>query len=508
MTYPSASIVFFLLIAIVLVLGFIAGRWKSGEGNIGHIEEWGLGGRRFGTWISWFLIGGDAYTAYTFIAIPALMFGAGALGFFAMPYTVLIYPILYVVFPRLWRVARAKGYITGPEFVRGRYGNRWLALAMGLTGILATMPYIALQLVGMQTVIGALGLPGHGPLIAAFIVLAAFTWTAGLRAPAMISIVKDLLIYLTVIAAIIVIPAELGGFTAIFAKVPAPKLILPPPPPGSSGSYSAYASLALGSAMALFLYPHTMTGILSASGPRVIKRNAVLLPAYSLLLGLLALIGFMALAAGVKTMPQFAAGFARYGASFAVPAVLLNSFPGWFAGVAFGAIAIGALVPAAIMAIASANIFTRDIWTQFFHSPTQRGETLAAKIFAILMIIGALIFIMKIPSTYAVQLQLLGGMWIIQTFPAVVFSVFTRALNGWALLLGWLVGIVSATWLVWQNHFTGAIWPFHILGYTVPCYIALATVVLNGIIAAVLSPLFQMVANDRVRDETAVSDYV
>ncbi len=508
MTYPSASIVFFLLIAIVLVLGFIAGRWKSGEGNIGHIEEWGLGGRRFGTWISWFLIGGDAYTAYTFIAIPALMFGAGALGFFAMPYTVLIYPILYVVFPRLWRVAHAKGYITGPEFVRGRYGNRWLALAMGLTGILATMPYIALQLVGMQTVIGALGLPGHGPLIAAFIVLAAFTWTAGLRAPAMISIVKDLLIYLTVIAAIIVIPAELGGFAAIFAKVPAPKLILPPPPPGSSGSYSAYASLALGSAMALFLYPHTMTGILSASGPRVIKRNAVLLPAYSLLLGLLALIGFMALAAGVKTMPQFAAGFARYGASFAVPAVLLNSFPGWFAGVAFGAIAIGALVPAAIMAIASANIFTRDIWTQFFHSPTQRGETLAAKIFAILMIIGALIFIIKIPSTYAVQLQLLGGMWIIQTFPAVVFSVFTRALNGWALLLGWLVGIVSATWLVWQNHFTGAIWPFHILGYTVPCYIALATVVLNGIIAAVLSPLFQMVANDRVRDETAVSDYV
>ncbi len=508
MTYPSASIVFFLLIAIVLVLGFIAGRWKSGEGNIGHIEEWGLGGRRFGTWISWFLIGGDAYTAYTFIAIPALMFGAGALGFFAMPYTVLIYPILYVVFPRLWRVAHAKGYITAPEFVRGRYGNRWLALAMGLTGILATMPYIALQLVGMQTVIGALGLPGHGPLIAAFIVLAAFTWTAGLRAPAMISIVKDLLIYLTVIAAIIVIPAELGGFAAIFAKVPAPKLILPPPPPGSSGSYSAYASLALGSAMALFLYPHTMTGILSASGPRVIKRNAVLLPAYSLLLGLLALIGFMALAAGVKTMPQFAAGFARYGASFAVPAVLLNSFPGWFAGVAFGAIAIGALVPAAIMAIASANIFTRDIWTQFFHSPTQRGETLAAKIFAILMIIGALIFIMKIPSTYAVQLQLLGGMWIIQTFPAVVFSVFTRALNGWALLLGWLVGIVSATWLVWQNHFTGAIWPFHILGYTVPCYIALATVVLNGIIAAVLSPLFQMVANDRVRDETAVSDYV
>ena len=99
MPYPTAAIVFLVLVAAVLLLGFFAARWKAG--NLAHIEEWGLGGRRFGTWVSWFLIGGDAYTAYTFIAIPALMFGAGAVGFFAVPYTVLIYPILYVVFPKL-----------------------------------------------------------------------------------------------------------------------------------------------------------------------------------------------------------------------------------------------------------------------------------------------------------------------------------------------------------------------------------------------------------------------
>ena len=507
MQNATASIVFFALVAAVLVLGFAASRWQAG-GNLGHIEEWGLGGRRFGTWVSWFLIGGDAYTAYTFIAIPALMFGAGAVGFFAMPYTVLIYPILYVVFPRLWRVAKIRGYITGPEFVRGRYGNRWLALAIGLTGIVATMPYIALQLVGMQTVIGALGLPGHLPLIAAFAVLAAFTWTAGLRAPAMISIVKDLLIYLTVIAAVIVIPAELGGFGAIFAKVPAQKLLLAAPPPGSGGAYTGYATLALGSAMALFLYPHTMTGILSAAGPRVIKRNAVLLPAYSLLLGLLAMMGFMAIAAGVKAMPQFAGGFAKYGASFAVPALLLNAFPAWFVGVAFGAIAIGALVPAAIMAIASANIFTRDIWTQFVHAPSQQGETLVAKLFAIVMVVGALAFILAIPATYAVQLQLLGGMWIIQTFPAIVLSVFTRFFNGWALLAGWVAGIASATWLAAANHFTGSIWAFHVLGFTLPSYIAFATVLLNIVVAVVLSPAFHAIADDRARDETTALDYL
>jgi SSS family solute:Na+ symporter len=505
MTYPVATIVFVALIAFVIVLGFVAGRWKAG--NMNHIEEWGLGGRRFGTLISWFLIGGDTYTAYTFIAIPALMFGAGAIGFFAVPYTVVCYPILFLVFPKLWKVARNHGFITGPEFVRGRYGNRWLALAIGVTGIIATMPYIALQLIGMQTIIGALGIPGHIPLIAAFAVLAAFTYTSGLRAPAMISIVKDSLIYLTVIVAVIVIPTELGGFSAIFAHVAPGKLILPTPPAGSTGAYTSYATLALGSAMALFLYPHTTTGILSASGPRVIKRNAALLPAYTFVLGLLALLGFMAVAAGLAKMPQFAAGFAQYHASFAIPALMLYAFPGWFAGVAFAAIAIGALVPAAIMSIASANIFTRDIYKQFASSTSPSTETLIAKLFSIVMVVGAVLFILAIPNTYAVQLQLLGGMWIIQTFPAIAFSVFTRFFNGWALLIGWGVGIVSATYLAALNHLMGAIWAFHILGYTVPSYIAFATVILNAVVAAVLSVPFNAIASDRARDTTKAADY-
>ncbi|MDE8347868.1 MAG: sodium:solute symporter [Acidocella sp.] len=505
MTYPIATIIFLALIGFVILLGFSAARWNAGD--MSQIEEWGLGGRRFGTLISWFLIGGDIYTAYTFIAIPALMFGAGAIGFFALPYTIVCYPILYVVFPKLWKVAHKYGYITGPEFVRGRYGNKYLGLAIGVTGIFATMPYIALQLIGMQTVIGALGIPGHIPLMLAFGVLAAFTYTSGLRAPAMIAIVKDLLIYITVIAAIVVIPAELGGFGAIFAKIPPAKLLLATPPAGSTGLYTGYATLALGSAMALFLYPHSTTAILSASGPRVIRRNAVFLPAYSFLLGMLALMGFMAVASGVSSMPQFAAGFKQYGPSFAVPALVLNSFPAWFAGVAFAAIAIGALVPAAIMAIASANIFTRDIYSQFVASSRPQTDTRVAKLFSIFMVVGALVFIMVIPSTYAVQLQLLGGMWIIQTFPAIVFSLFTRFFNGWALLVGWAIGIVSATWLVALNHFAGAIWAFHVFGLTVPSYIALATVVVNAVVAAVLSLPLNAMAPDRAGDETIAADY-
>jgi SSS family solute:Na+ symporter len=503
MTYPLATIIFLVLVGLVLILGFTAGRWKGGD--LANIEQWGLGGRSFGTLISWFLLGGDIYTAYTFIAIPALMFGAGAIGFFAVPYTVIIYPILFVVFPRFWNIAKAHGYITGPEFVRGRYGNRWLALAIGVTGIVATMPYIALQLVGMQVVIGALGIPGHIPLIIAFTVLAGFTYTAGLRAPAMISIVKDLLIYFTVIVAVIVIPIQLGGFGHIFAAVDPKKLILAVPPAGSAGAYAGYGTLALGSAMALFLYPHSMTGILSSGGPRILRRNAALLPAYSIMLGLLALLGFMTIAAGVKAMPQFADGFKAYGNNFAIPALFINAFPAWFIGIAFAAIAIGALVPAAIMAIAAANIFTRDIYSQFVD---KSSETQVAKLFAIFMVVAAVFFVLEIPQSYAVQLQLLGGMWVIQTFPAIVYSLFTRFFNGWALLIGWAAGIATATWLVALNHFTAAIWAFHILGYTIPCYIAVATVILNTAIAALLSLPLNAYASDRHRDETSASEYV
>src|SRR6202161_1356934 len=156
----TALIIFVILFAFITIIGFVAVRGRRGALDLLH--EWGLGGRRFGTVVTWFLVGGDLYTAYTFIAVPALAFGAGAVAFFAVPYTIVIYPFLFLVFPRLWYVCRKKGYITAGDFVRGRFGNRWLALAITITGIVATMPYIALQLVGIQVVIGAMGISGTG----------------------------------------------------------------------------------------------------------------------------------------------------------------------------------------------------------------------------------------------------------------------------------------------------------------------------------------------------------
>ncbi|HWA81560.1 MAG TPA: sodium:solute symporter [Acetobacteraceae bacterium] len=507
----TAAIVCLALFALITALGFMAARWRRGDLDLLH--EWGLGGRRFGTFIAWFLIGGDLYTAYTFIAIPALVYGAGAIGFFAVPYTILIYPILYVVFPRLWAVCNRHGYVTAADFVRGRFGNGWLALAVAITGIIATMPYIALQLVGIQVVIGALGVGGHGllhdlPLIIAFVILAAFTYTSGLRAPAMIAVVKDVLIYIAVIAAVIVVPIELGGYSKIFAAIPAAKLILAAPKGPTMGSYGAYATLALGSALALFLYPHSTTGILSAQNGGVIRRNAAMLPAYSFLLGLIALLGFMAIAAGIAKSPEFTAGLKQYGPSFAVPALFLATFPGWFTGIAFAAIAIGALVPAAIMSIATANLFTRNIYREFIKRDCTAGdETAMAKLISLVVKLGALFFVIFLPLTYAVQFQLLGGIWIIQTLPAVMIALYTRFLNGWALLIGWLCGIVSGTWMAASLHFKGSIFVVHLFGVAIPSYAALWSLILNIVVSFVLSAVLNPVASDRHKDATAMEDY-
>ncbi|MEO9057181.1 MAG: sodium:solute symporter, partial [Ktedonobacteraceae bacterium] len=210
----SVFIFFFLL---VTVLGFFAARWRKGD--LSKLDEWGLAGRRFGTIVTWFLLGGDLYTAYTFVAVPGLIYATGAQGFFAVPYTILVYPLIFLLMPKFWSVCKQHGYVTPADFVQGRFGSSTLALLVAITGIVATMPYIALQMFGIAVSIAQMGVNVELALVIAFLILAAYTYTSGLRAPAMIALVKDSMIFIVLFAALIIIPAKLGGFSAIFAAV-------------------------------------------------------------------------------------------------------------------------------------------------------------------------------------------------------------------------------------------------------------------------------------------------
>jgi SSS family solute:Na+ symporter len=432
-----------------------------------------------------------------------------------VPYTIIIYPFLYLTLPRLWAVSHRHGYVTAGDFILGRYGDRWLELAIALTGILATMPYIALQLVGLEKVIGALGFSGEGwashtPITIAFVILALYTYRSGLRAPAMIAFVKDAMIYVFIIAAIVVIPYQLGGFGKIFSAaeaafaakvaaktVPAAGLILAP------AQIGPYVTLALGSAMALFMYPHALTGALAASSGRAIRQNTIALPAYSFVLGLIALLGVMAIAAGVQVKnPQDA-----------VPQLVLWAFPDWFAGFCLSAIALGALVPAAVMSIGAANTFTRNIWKPFIHPEmTPQEESVLAKLVSLIVKIGALMVIFFMPTQFALDLQLLGGVWMVQIFPALIFGLFTRWFSGTALLVGWAVGMIIGTALSWgEKTWT----PVHALKWDLPwighidtglsfaVYNGLTSVLANIAVAVLLS----LAIRSNAPDETSPMDY-
>jgi len=502
-TDAVALTIFIVLFVGVAVLGFIAARWRRGDLSL--LDEWGLGGRRFGSVVTWFLLGGDLYTAYTFIAVPALVFGTGAAGFFALPYTIMMYPFVFVVMPRLSSVAHRHGYVTPADFVRGRYGSRGLSTAVAFTGLLATMPYIALQLVGIQVVLGAMGVNGDWPLIIAFAVLAAYTYQSGLRAPALIALVKDALIYITVLVAVIYIPSKVGGFGHIFdsAKSALPHKTTPTGKPaaflpGTTAAQQAYATLALGSALALFLYPHSITGVLSSKGSDVIRRNSVVLPAYTFLLGLIALLGYMTIAAGITPKNP----------NYAVPDLFIHFFPSWFTGVAFSAIAIGALVPAAIMSIAAANLFTRNIYKEFLR-PQASGseEAQMAKIVSLLVKVGALLFVIFLPTKYAIDLQLLGGVWILQTLPAIIIGLYTRWFHRWALMIGWAVGMGWGTWMAADQSFKTSVYNLDLFGWKFSAYEGVFALVANLILAAALTLVFALVgARDRA-DETRDEDY-
>ena len=518
-----ALAVLILLFVVVTVLGFMASRFKRGD-HLDSLDEWGLGGRSFGTWVTWFLLGGDLYTAYTFVAVPAAMFSAGAVaGFFAVPYTIIAYPIIFVFMARLWSVSHRHGYVTTADFVRGRYDSRHLSLAIAVTGFLATMPYIALQLIGIQAVLEVSGVGGSDnllakdlPLFVAFAVLAAYTYSSGLRAPAVIAFVKDALVYLVILVAIFYLPTQVGGWDAIFGAAKEKMTTVNEAtgkPTGAfvpgDGQMWAYATLGLGSALALFMYPHAVTATLSSKSRKTIRRNAAILPAYSFVLALLALLGWVAIAAG--TQPIGLDG--KPNPQLVVPQLFEDMFPAWFTGVAFAAVAIGALVPAAIMSIAAANTFTRNVYKEWINpQATDAQEAKVSKLMSLIVKAFALVFVLTLDKQNAINFQLLGGVWILQTFPAVVFSLYTRWFHRWGLLLGWAVGMVYGTiqaYLVINpitgKHFGGSLAMIPMIKEM--GFIALTAFVINVLVAAVVTVALRAAKVSNGVDATEGDDY-
>src|SRR6266567_2602102 len=471
-------IIVIVLFVLVSGMGFVASRWRRAA-VADSLEEWALAGRGFRSWLSWFVVGGDLYTAYTYVAVPALLFGSGAIGFYALPYVAMEYPIVFLIMIRLWSVSKTHGYVTAADFVRARFGSPTLALTVAVTGIVATMPYIALNLLGLQAVLTTIGIDGHWPLIIAFVVLAAFTYKSGVRAPALISIVKDTLVYLVVAVAIVYIPYKLGGWTHIFNSYNA-HFKASPTHTGAlltSANQLQYVTLALGSAFAIF--------------------------------GVMAIAGKITPLTGANGKPD---------TNTVVPSLFEHIFPHWFTGLAFAMIVIGALVPAAFMSIAAANLFTRNIYKEYLRrGASEREEAQVSKIVSLVVKGGALLFILLIQPQFSIDLQLLGGAIILQTLPSVMVGLYTRWLHRGALIAGWAAGLIASVWTFYltanvalkEPHWGGTAFLLSHLGLhtKVGIYIGFVGVVINMVIAFAGTAVLKAVKTKEGVDQTAAPDY-
>ncbi|MHB8360035.1 MAG: sodium:solute symporter family protein [Thermoplasmataceae archaeon] len=482
--------IFFGVVIIVLAIGFLAYFWRKPK-TMDDIAEWGIGGRRFGTVVMWFLLGGDLYTAYTLIAVPGLASSSGTLGMFAVTYGIMIYPIVYATMPRLWTVSKKRGYITASDFVKDRFSSKFFALLIALTGVLAELPYIALQIVGIKYVLSALLIPVTIALIIAFLLVAGFTFLSGLRGPALTAIAKDAIIWLSVLVVIIYIPIKLGGFTHMFAAAGAisPKTISLPPV-----LQLGYVTLALGSALALFLYPHAVSGTLGSKDSRTIKRNASLLPLYNVLLLFVAILGIAAVVqAGHLYTPA--------NSSLAFPDLIIAEMPSTFTAFVFAAVVVGSIVPASIMAIASANLLTRNVYLEYINPNASSGtQTWLSRTLVVVVIIAALAFsLVPAASTEIVYLQTMGGAFILQTLPAVYISLYTRKVNKYAAGLGWFAGMTTAITMLYQLGFGTSL--YKNLDFI---YVGIFALVVNLIVTGVIMLIFM--AMGKVKDEGIIDN--
>jgi SSS family solute:Na+ symporter len=503
--------VFAAMFVAVAGLGYVAARWRR-PAHFNDLDSWGLGNRSFGPYVSWFLLGGDLYTAYTFVALPALMFGVGAAGLYAVPFAVIAYPIFFVALSRMWSVAHVHGLVTPADFVRARFGSRGLALLVALTGIVATMPYIALQLIGVEAVLATLGVPGKWPLAVAFGVLAIFTYHSGLRAPALIAFVKDILLGYVVLAVLLTIGMSWNSWGGVFQAAGARFAATPSKADGlllpASGQLG-YVTLALGSALAIFLYPHAITGLLASKNRETVRRTLAALPVYTMMLGVVSLLGFAAIAWDIVPI-----GGDR---NTVLPSLLHGFLPPWLAGFAFAAIGVGALVPASVMSIATANLFARNIYREYLRPrATPLEELRVSKIASLLVKLGAAGCVLLVNPQFSVDLQLIGSVIILQTLPAVFLGLYTSWFHRRALLAGMATGLFTGVVLLYQTpqlaangtvvraHFGGSSWSLHHLGVHSgqSIYIGLIALVANLVVTVALTPLLRGAG---VRDGTDIT---
>jgi SSS family solute:Na+ symporter len=444
------SVALVVILAVILVsalVGIYAGR------NLKmNLENWTVGGRRFGIILIWLLMAGEIYTTFTFLGASGWAYSKGAPAFYILVYGALAYTLSFFILPVIWKIGKRYGLHTQPDFFIKIYNSRGLGVLVALIGVFSIIPYLQLQLAGLGFIVNVASngaISSNAAILIAFVLTCAFVYTSGIKGAAWVAIIKDVLMIAAVCIVGFGVPAIYYGsfgkmMDALISKMPEHLVF-----PGSTPDMDVIwvMSTILVTAMGFYMWPHVFGSAFSAKSHKVIKRNAVIMPFYQIPILLIFMVGFTAL----LVIPGLANG------DLAFLEIVKKTYPGWFLGFVGAAGAVTAMVPAAILVLFASTLVAKNIYQTGFRpkAPEERVLRLSRLMVIVIMTVS-LFFALKFPNEL-VPLLILGYDGVCQFFPGVVFGLFWKRVTRPGVWAGMLtgVGVVIALILTGNDPFYG-----------------------------------------------------
>jgi SSS family solute:Na+ symporter len=430
------------IVAIGTVIGFLAGVHRKMD-----LEQWTVGNRGFGAVFVFLLMAGETYTTFAFLGASGWAYSRGGPALYVLAYLTLAYVVSFFILPQIWQMGRRQGMQTQSDFFGVRYKNKYLAGFVCVVGIASFIPYLQLQITGVGLIVSIASFDTIGQvpaMVIAVVLLVAFVFASGVRAVAWVSVVKDALMVFAAISIGIGIPlVHFGGVGPMFAAlVHSHPTHMTMPGATHNLGHAWFISTVLLTSLGFYMWPHAFSAAFTAKSADTLRRNAVVMPLYTLTLGFIFFAGF----ATVVIVPGLANG------DLALLTVVRKTFPPWYLGVIGGAGALTAMVPAAIFVLTAATLFAKNLYRPLF-APAMTDDQVAHLARAMVIVLGVISLSLAIfSSTTLVSLLLTGYAGVTQFFPGVVLGIYWKNVTARAVFTGMITGVGAALFLMLSHH--------------------------------------------------------
>jgi SSS family solute:Na+ symporter len=466
----------FAIVAVGATIGILAGARRKMD-----LEQWTVGGRGFGAVLMYLLMAGEVYTTFAFLGASGWAYSRGGPTLYVMAYLTLAYVVSFFILPEIWETGRRHGMQTQSDFFSYRYGNKYLAGLVCIVGIVSFIPYLQLQLTGLGIIVSVASFDGIGrtpAMVISMVLLAAFVFASGVRAVAWVSVLKDILMVFAAVAIGVGVPymyfGGIGPMFAALARAHPAHLTMPGATPNLGHTW--YISTVLLTSLGFYMWPHTFGSTFTAKSANTLRRNAVIMPIYTLTLAFILFAGFTAL----MVVPGLPNG------DLALLTIVRKSFPPWFLGLVGGAGALTAMVPASIFILTAATLFAKNLYRPVF-APSMTDDQVAKLARVMVVVIGVVSLCVAIyTSTTLVSLLLVGYAGVTQFFPGVILGLYWRRVTAPAVLAGLIAGVATSVFLMLSHRDPFFGWS---AGFVALCLNFIITILLSLLTPAVSRPL-------------------